>query len=98
MLNLQGFSYFCAKEGAVALADLIGQLCDSPLFYIMSLDPQIKTSKLSNFILHQFEGIHKFWGAPFYREEDYDFGLPDFIHFRKADTTNRVIRMIFCFY
>ena len=68
MLNFQGFSYFCAKEGAVALADLIGQLCDSPLFYIMSLDPQIKTSKLSNFLLHQFEGIHKFWGAPFYRE------------------------------
>ena len=32
MLNLQGFSYFCAKEGAVALADLIGQLCDSPFF------------------------------------------------------------------
>ena len=25
----------------------------------------IKTSKLSNYILHQFEGLHKLWDTPF---------------------------------
>ena len=27
----------------------------------------IKTSKLSNVILHQFEGLHKFWDTPYKR-------------------------------
>ena len=29
--------------------------------------PQKKTSKLSNIILHQFEGLHKLWDTPFFR-------------------------------
>ena len=31
VLNLQGFSCFMQKKGAIAVADLIGQLCDSPV-------------------------------------------------------------------
>ncbi|MGO5021197.1 ATP-binding protein, partial [Roseburia faecis] len=35
------------------------------------------TSKLSNFILHQFEGLHKLWDAPYDLLVIDDFGLMD---------------------
>ena len=37
-----------------------------------------KTSKLSNIILHQFEGLHKLWDTPFSYDEDNDIYLIPF--------------------
>jgi len=33
------------------------------------------TSKLSNFILHQFEGLHKLWDTPFSDEMEYSLAI-----------------------
>ena len=47
----------------------IAAFCGESLFLLAI----IKTSKLSNFILHQFEGLHKLWDTPYWRNHNFIF-------------------------
>ncbi|MBO5174939.1 MAG: hypothetical protein J6B84_07355, partial [Eubacterium sp.] len=45
----------------------IAAFCGVSLFLLAI----IKTSKLSNYILHQFEGLHKLWDTPHFSEKQF---------------------------
>ena len=66
MLIIQGEWFDVYDYEAFTIISLIAAFCG--LSFLLAI---IITSKLSNFILHQFGGLHKLWDAPLCKLKGY---------------------------